>query len=85
QSKEINRVGGRQAQKVDVRILAATNRNLLEMVQKKEFREDLYYRLNVIPILIPPIRERKEDIPVLIMHFIALFNRKYKLNKRISP
>ncbi|ABI68791.1 sigma-54-dependent Fis family transcriptional regulator [Syntrophomonas wolfei] len=85
QSKEINRVGGRQALKVDTRILAATNRNLLEMVQKKQFREDLYYRLHVIPVIIPPLRDRKEDIPSLIVHFIALFNRKYKLNKRISP
>lgn len=85
QSKEINRVGGRQALKVDTRILAATNRNLLEMVQKKQFREDLYYRLHVIPVIIPPLRDRKEDIPSLIVHFIALFNRKYRLNKRISP
>jgi PAS domain S-box-containing protein/TyrR family helix-turn-helix protein len=85
QSKEINRVGGRQALKVDTRILAATNRNLLEMVQKKQFREDLFYRLHVIPVIIPPLRDRKEDIPSLIVHFIALFNRKYRLNKRICP
>ncbi len=85
QSKEINRVGGKHALRVDARILAATNRNLMEMVRGKTFREDLYYRLNVIPVMIPPLRERKEEIPVLIMHFIALFNRKHKLNKRISP
>ncbi|MDD3268307.1 MAG: sigma 54-interacting transcriptional regulator [Syntrophomonadaceae bacterium] len=85
QSKEINRVGGRQALKVDVRIVAASNRDLQEMVQRKQFREDLYYRLNVIPVSLPPLRERKEDIPSLVVHFMELFNRKYKLNKRISP
>lgn len=85
QNKEINRVGGKQALKINARILAATNRDLLEMVRKKIFREDLYYRLNVIPLNIPPLRERKEDIPSLIVHFMDLFNRKYKLNKRISP
>ncbi|MEN6325542.1 MAG: sigma 54-interacting transcriptional regulator [Syntrophomonas sp.] len=85
QSREINRVGGRQALKVDVRIVAASNRDLQEMVQRKQFREDLYYRLNVIPVSLPPLRERKEEIPSLVVHFMEIFNRKYKLNKRISP
>lgn len=85
QSKEINRVGGENCITVDVRIVTATNRYLLEMVQKKQFREDLYYRLNVVPVHIPPLRERKEDIPALVAHFIQLFNRKYKMNKKISP
>ncbi len=85
QNKEITRVGGGKSIKVDARILTATNRNLIEMVKKKEFREDLYYRLNVIPVYIPPLRERKEDIPSLVVHFLQLFNRKYRINKRISP
>lgn len=85
QNKEIIRIGGRNPFKVDVRIIAATNRNLLEMVRKREFREDVYYRLNVVPINIPPLRERKEDIPNLVAHFIQLFNNKYRLTKRIDP
>jgi DNA-binding NtrC family response regulator len=60
---------------VDVRIIAATNRDLEDMIQKREFREDLYYRLNVIPVKIPSLRERKSDIPILINHFIAQFNQ----------
>jgi len=85
QSKEIVRVGGEKPLKVDVRILAATNRNLMEMVSKKEFREDLYYRLNVVPVNVPPLRERKEEIPTLVTHFMLMFNRKYKVNKRVTP
>jgi PAS domain S-box-containing protein/TyrR family helix-turn-helix protein len=85
QSKEIIRVGGGSYSKVDVRIVTATNRDLLEMVQKKLFREDLYYRLNVVPVNTPPLRERKEDIPALVAHFLQLFNQKYNMNKRISP
>lgn len=85
QSKEIIRVGGKNYIHVDVRIVTATNRDLWEMVQKKQFREDLYYRLNVVPVHIPPLRDRKEDIPALVAHFIQLFNRKYKRNKSIAP
>ncbi len=85
QSKEITRVGGENCITVDVRIITATNRYLLEMVQKKQFREDLYYRLNVVPVHIPPLRERKEDIPALVAHFIQVFNRKYNMNKKVSP
>jgi len=84
QNKEITRVGGENSINVDVRIITATNRYLLEMVQKKQFREDLYYRLNVVPVNVPPLRERKEDIPALAAHFMRLFNRKYKMNKKIS-
>ncbi|WP_148865967.1 sigma 54-interacting transcriptional regulator [Thermosediminibacter litoriperuensis] len=69
QEKEFERVGGNQTIKVDVRIIAATNRNLEEMVKRGEFREDLYYRLNVVPIFLPSLRERKEDIPLLAEHF----------------
>lgn len=79
QEGTIRRVGGSKEQNVDVRIIAATHRNLEEMVRKGEFREDLYYRLNVIPLTIPPLRERKEDIPVLAQHLIGKICRK--LNK----
>jgi len=85
QSKEIIRVGGGSYNNIDVRIITATNRDLLEMVQKKQFREDLYYRLNVVPVNTPPLRDRKEDIPSLAAHFIHLYNRKYQMNKKISP
>lgn len=85
QSREIMRLGGSKPLKIDVRIVAATNRDLVEMVRRKEFREDLYYRLNVVPINIPPLRERKEELPALVVHFLQLFNRKYNQVKRISP
>lgn len=85
QNKEITKVGGNSVIPVDIRIIAATNRNLFEMVKNQEFREDLYYRLNVIPITIPPLRERKEDLPLLIKHFLNTFNAKYNYNKTISP
>ena len=70
QQKEFCRVGGEEAVKVNVRIIAATNRNLEEMVERGEFREDLYYRLNVISVLLAPLRERREDIPLLLEHFL---------------
>jgi len=85
QNKEIIRVGGGSYNNIDVRIITATNRDLFEMVQKKQFREDLYYRLNVVPVNTPPLRDRKEDIPSLAAHFIHLYNRKYQMNKKISP
>jgi len=85
QNKEITKVGGNKSIPIDVRIVTGTNRNLLELVEKKLFREDLYYRLNVVPIHIPPLRERKDDIPPLVGHFVQLFNRKHKLNKKFSP
>jgi len=75
QAKTFEPVGSSETKKVNVRIIAATNVNLEEAVQKKNFREDLYYRLNVIPIRIPALRERKSDIPLLMSHFIAKYNR----------
>jgi PAS domain S-box-containing protein len=74
QEREFERVGESQTRKSDVRIITATNRNLLEMVRKGEFREDLYYRLKVFPLHLPPLRERKEDIGLLVNHFVKKFN-----------
>jgi transcriptional regulator with PAS, ATPase and Fis domain len=76
QEKEFESVGGLTTQKVDVRVIAATNRNLEEMMESGEFREDLYYRLNVITIQLPPLRNRKEDISLLVEHFISKINEK---------
>jgi len=70
QEREFERVGDSHTIKVDVRVIGATNSNLLQMVEDGEFREDLYYRLNVIPVELPPLRERKEDIPLLVQHFL---------------
>ncbi|WP_446898641.1 sigma-54 interaction domain-containing protein [Clostridium sp. LBM24168] len=84
QEGEIKKVGGTDTIKIDVRVIAATNRNLEEMVKKKTFREDLYYRLNVVPITILPLRERRDDIEPLIEHFMAVFNKKYDFNKIIT-
>ena len=75
QDHRFERVGGEETLEVDVRVIAATNKNLMEEMKKGAFREDLYYRLNVIPIFIPPLRERKDDIPVLSSHFLQKFNR----------
>jgi transcriptional regulator with PAS, ATPase and Fis domain len=71
QEHEIKRIGGLSSIKVDVRIIAATNRNLEEMVKQNKFRKDLYYRLNVVPITIPPLRERRQDIFPMIRYFLA--------------
>jgi transcriptional regulator with GAF, ATPase, and Fis domain len=79
QSKEIERVGGVKTIQLDIRIIAATNRNLEEMVKLHQFREDLWFRLNVFPIWTPPLRERKSDIPALLQHFISLKARELKL------
>jgi transcriptional regulator with GAF, ATPase, and Fis domain len=70
QESELQRVGGTATIKVDVRIIAATNQNLEERIAKSEFRQDLYYRLKVFPLTVPSLRERVEDIPLLISHFI---------------
>jgi DNA-binding NtrC family response regulator len=75
QEREIRRLGSTKSIPVDVRVIAATNKNLEEEIRNKAFREDLYYRLNIIPILIPPLRERKEEIPALVEHFIARSGR----------
>lgn len=84
QDKTIQRVGGTKTIKIDFRLVAATNRNLEEMVTDRKFREDLFYRLNVIPIEIPPLRERKDDIPFLLHFFLEKFNHLYKMQKRID-
>lgn len=86
QQKEFDRVGGEETIHVDVRIIAATNRNLEEMVKAGEFRDDLYYRLNVIPILLPPLRDRVEDIPLLVEHFIEKISSETQKRVRgITP
>ena len=76
QEKEFMRLGGTQTIKVDVRILAATNTNIEELIAEKAFRKDLFYRLNVIKIVIPPLRQRKEDIPLLVKHFLEVYGRE---------
>lgn len=80
QEKEFERVGGNQTIRVDVRFIAATNKNLMEMVKQGTFREDLYYRLNVFSIYLPPLRERKEDIPLLAAHFLEGMENPVKLS-----
>jgi len=75
QEREITRVGSTKPIKVNVRILAATNENLADLVRDGKFREDLFYRLSVVPIHLPPLRERKEDIPLLLEHFLQKYNR----------
>lgn len=85
QQRRIIRVGGTTPIDLNVRIIAATNRNLKQMVKDGTFREDLYYRLNVVPINIPPLRERKDDILPLAKHFLMVINRKYHTNKAIAP
>lgn len=76
QEREVTRVGSNKPIKVDVRILAATNENLADLVRKEKFREDLFYRLSVVPLNLPPLRERKEDIPFLIEHFVNKYCKK---------
>lgn len=85
QEKTFRPIGGRELKKVDVRIVAATNRDLSEMVKQGTFRKDLYYRLNVIPIAIPPLRERTEDILPLIYHYLQNFNKKYGRDVKLAP
>lgn len=84
QDKKIIRIGSTKPVDVDVRIIAATNRNLWQMVTEGTFRQDLYYRLNVISIDVPPLRQRRDDIIPLARHFVDQFNQKYKKNKRLS-
>ncbi len=84
QERCFERVGGTKTIAVDVRIIAATNQDLEAAIARGEFREDLYYRLNVVPILLPPLRERREDIPLLIEHFLAKFNRENNRKIRIT-
>lgn len=84
QEQEIERIGGTKPIKIDVRVIAATNRNLEKMMEEKKFREDLYYRLMVFPIHIPALRERKKDIEPLAEYFLKELNKRYKGNKNLS-
>ena len=85
QEQQFERLGSGRTHQVDVRLIAATNRDLAEMVARSEFRGDLYYRLNVFPITLPPLRERKEDIPALVEHFVDIFSRRMKRNIHQIP
>ena len=86
QEKEVTRVGSAKSIKIDVRIIAATHEDLAEAVKGGKFREDLFYRLSVVPIHVPPLRERKEDIPLLVDHFLLKYNKRAKKNiQSVSP
>src|SRR5882724_10877991 len=76
QEQQFERLGSNRTHQVDVRLVAATNRNLADMVKSSEFRSDLYYRLNVFPIPLPPLRARREDLPALVTHFVEIFSRR---------
>jgi formate hydrogenlyase transcriptional activator len=82
QEQEFERLGSGKTHRVNVRLVAATHRNLAEMVSRQQFRSDLYYRLNVFPIVLPPLRERREDIALLVSHFVEVFSRR--MDKQIS-
>ena len=85
QEKEVTRIGETRPINVDVRIITATNRDLEKMVQEKSFRKDLFFRLNVVPVLIPPLRERSEAIVPMIHHFLAKYNKRFDFSKQMAP
>lgn len=86
QEREVTRVGSSKPIKVDVRIIAATSENLAEAIKEGKFREDLFYRLSVVPVHLPPLRDRKEDIPLLVEHFLQKYNKRAKRNiKSVAP
>src|ERR1700730_5839492 len=82
QEQMFERLGSTRTQRSDFRLVAATNRNLEEMVENREFREDLFYRLNIFPLALPPLRDRREDIPALVQHFTGQFS--HRMHKRIE-
>jgi transcriptional regulator with GAF, ATPase, and Fis domain len=84
EEREFERVGGAKPIRVDVRIIATTNRDLLAEVKRGRFREDLYYRLNVIPIVLPPLRDRRDDIGAIIGHYLALFGREMGVKPKLA-
>jgi two-component system nitrogen regulation response regulator NtrX len=84
QEQEVERLGSARTIKVDVRVIAATNKNLEEAIHRGEFREDLYFRLNVIPMVVPPLRERREDIPLLAEHFARRFSEEHNVRRRFD-
>merc|ERR1711879_347005 len=84
QEKEVRRIGSVSSIKLDARIIASTNQDLPALIQRRAFREDLYYRLNVVPIYIPPLRERQEDISILVYDLLAKFNKKYEKAKKFE-
>jgi Nif-specific regulatory protein len=85
QEREFERVGGEKTIKVEVRLIAATSRNLEELVSEGKFRGDLYYRLNVVPLYLPPLRERQVDIPVLMEHFLKKYNEENGKSVKVTP
>jgi Nif-specific regulatory protein len=85
QEREFERVGGGKPVKVDVRLICATNRDLEKMVSRGEYRADLYYRINVVSIFLPPLRERRADIPPLVMHFVERFNKENRRQLKVTP